>query len=214
MTTVVAPKEIVPATIEGKALYLELVINSDLSHDEKRRIEYYHEHSPVKQIIVFPAWENALTGEKNRVRFMSRVVSTMTPRSQWEWARDMRPITEPQADENPANDYATYESISKDDLLGMSEADKDKAGKLALEVALRRAIFDEVTTHTADPVTGDTSRVTRTVEAWVLRDEKPFVVEITNEDLQAVEQHQTPQAVIRRITKVRNSLSAYPDKLA
>jgi hypothetical protein len=53
------------------------------------------------------------------------------------------------------------------------------------------------------------------VQAWVVRDDTPLAVEITNEDMALLhDESKTPQAVIRRINKVRESVLTFPNKLA
>jgi len=52
------------------------------------------------------------------------------------------------------------------------------------------------------------------MQGWIVRENKTVVVEVTTDDLQIVRDSKTPQAVIRRINKVRNSLDNFPEKLA
>jgi hypothetical protein len=52
-------------------------------------------------------------------------------------------------------------------------------------------------------------------QGWVVRDDKPFSVEITDQDIREVyKEWKTPQAVIRRINKVRGTLDKFPESLA
>lgn len=219
MTSVTAPKEVLPPKLMGKAIYLELVIDPTLSHDLQRRADWDYENKPTRQVIIFPSWTDD-TGKTHGVRIMSRDVSVRRPRAQWDWSSPIRPIRpkpEPETPSYYSEEYVDFETISKEDQKLMPKEDLDKAYQLAGDVALRRLIVDTSYKYPTDPETGkddlSKDRVQFAFPAWIVREGKPLAVEVTDEDLRQVLNTTTPQAVIRRINKVRSSLDNFPEKL-
>jgi len=196
--------------LAGKALYLEMVANPDLSEDEQRRVTSWLGVNSVKQVIVFPPHTDD-TGRTHAVRVMTRQVSDRSPRAQWDWADPTnaysyrgvapKPIT-PHTEVDSDEDY-TFQYYSQEEWDTLPELAKQEAYKLALTNYLKQLTIMRV--RDEDSV--------KAVEAWVVRNGKPISVETTTQDLEEVEAHKTPQAVIRRINKVRDSIPEFPKKL-
>jgi hypothetical protein len=103
-------------------------------------------------------------------------------------------------------DYKTYSKAEWDEL---TDRERHDSRMRSLDLILRSQILD-----TRYEKSGD-ERVEFTEQGWVVREGKPFSVEVTDQDL--IEVHKdwkTPQAVIRRINKVRGTLDKFPEKLA
>ena len=144
---------------------------------------------------------------------MSRLVSSHSPRSQWDinWTRSF-PKPNPELEENGYSGYTTIPTYTREEWAEATEREKHDARKLALEYALRREMID-----TRHEYSGEGDEQVRTIVAqqgWIVREGKPISVEITDQDCQDVFVHsKTPQAVIRRINKVRGTLDKFPAKL-
>lgn len=208
MTTTTATPKII-----GNALYLELVPNKDLSKEQQDAILGWRK-SGVKQIILFPEYQDD-TGRTQEAVMMSRDVSALSPRSQWDITR-ARSFPKPIAPDKLAEAYAdtssyswvNYDDYKKDEWAELSEKSKAEAKALWLDLQMRNALFSSGYVRNESG-----ERVEFVGQAWVVRDSKPVAVEITDEDLRLVNDYKTPQAVIRRINKVRESLDTFPDKL-
>lgn len=208
MTTTTATPKIV-----GNALYLELVPNTDLTKEQQDAILGWRKSS-VKQIILFPEYQDD-TGRTQEAVMMSRDVSALSPRSQWDISR-ARSFPKPIDPEKLAEAYAdtstyawvNYDDYKRDEWAELPEKSKAEARALWLDLQMRNALFGSG--YVRDE-SGE--RVEFYGQAWVVRDSKPIAVEITDEDLRLVNDYKTPQAVIRRINKVRESLDSFPDKL-
>lgn len=204
-TTAVAPK------IVGKALYLELIANPSLTDDQQRSVIGWQSKG-TKQILIFPEYQDDL-GKVHEAVAMSRVVSEHTPRSQWDttYLRHPKPLdTVPEAPKpDYYNDYFSVEIYGTSEWDTLSSIAKAESKKLAIELYLRAEMIG---THYEGE--GD-ERITIAKQGWVIRDSKPFAVELTDEDYEDLHRKsKTPQAVIRRINKVRESISTFPNKLA
>lgn len=202
MTSIVSPAT---PKIVGKALYLELVADPTLSAKEQRDLIGW-QYQGTKQIIIFPEYQDD-TGRVHPTRALSRIVSANTPRSQWDYAylRHPKPLNE--ADVSGL-DYFMANSYSNDEWKELPLVAKAESKKLAIDLYLRNEMFDEMYVGEGD------ERKTIAKQSWVVRDNKTFSVEVTDEDYDDIHtKSKTPQAVIRRINKVRDSISTFPKKL-
>lgn len=196
--------------IEGNALYLELVANPELSEEEQRKFLGWQNES-TKQMIIFPVTE--LSNGLRRGVIMSRVVGKYTRKAQWDFevygdnTRNRFDLSSYASFiANPEEDSFSYYRRSGDDYWDTYSVD-EKAQVNAIAMANR--ISQELVGSSYDY---DTSTYTRK-QAWVVRDNKPFAVEYTTEDIELAVEYTTPQAVIRRINKVRGTLDNFPEKL-
>lgn len=196
--------------LAGKALYLEMVVNPDLDEDTQRRVTSWQGVNSVKQVIMFPPYTDD-TGRTHATRVMTRQVSPTSPRAQWDWSDPTgktyrgiapKPVA-PSAEEDTQGDI-TLEYYSQDEWDLLSEVAKQESYKLAITHYLKRQTLYRIREE------DDSYKV---VEGWVVRNGKPISVETTTQDLSEVEVHKTPQAVIRRINKVRDSIPEFPKKL-
>lgn len=198
--------------LQGQALYLELVVNPDLSEDNQRRVTGWRGSNAVKQLLIFPPHTDD-TGREHPAKMMSRIVSSTSPRSQWDWVdlngttyrgKGVKPesLTKIETDDRGRIELEYY---SNDEWDLLPEVAKEESRKVAVQLHLKRAILTSVRESYDDPEVY--------VEGWVVRNGKPISVETTNLDLEQVEERVTPQAVIRRINKVRDSIPEFPKKL-
>lgn len=208
-TTTATPK------IVGKALYLELIADPALSEDDKRSLLGWNTNG-AKQIIIFPQYQDD-TGKVYDPILMSRVVSSHTPRSQWDihrvGGRYPKPVTQSQieAQEDTSTyyrSYVTFEYYSTSEWDSLTEREKYESRKFALNMTLRQQTID--TMYEGE---GDERKIVAK-QGWIVRESKPIVVEVTDQDMSEAIAHKTPQAVIRRINKVRDTLDKFPKKLA
>lgn len=206
MTTTAKPK------IAGKALYLELVPNPDVDESQIQSLVgwYGSRGDATKQIIVFPQYQDD-TGEIYDPVIMTRTVSAHSPRAQWDTRRvseRLKPIAG-ELEENNYNNYVSLERYSREEWGTLTEREKYDSRKLDIELTLKRELLG--LTYEGE---GD-EREAVAKQGWVVRDKKPIAVEITDQDLQELyNERKTPQAVIRRINKVRGTLDKFPAKLA
>lgn len=220
MTSIATPK------IVGKALYLELVANPENTPEENRSLMGW-QNQGTRQIIVFPEFTNS-AGEVQPIAIYDRVVSEYAKKAQWESRYfggskigrsntpkpfDIHNLPEPVGESFHSKEYLPVQQYSQDEWNELLEVEKIASKKLALELALRDVMLDVmyVDVETGDPAT--TERVLKAKQSWQIRGGKPFAVEVTDEDLALVAEGTTPQAVIRRINKVRDSLDNFPEKL-
>lgn len=194
----------------GQAIYLELVPDKDnLTEDELRRATGWKGADAVKQVVIYPARLDD-TGRKQSTILMSRVVSENAPRSQWDWSRvnshrKLKEIIPPEDSSSYSN--TVYYDNSEWELL--PEVTRMESDKMVLSLLLKREMYS--TSYEFDE-SGE--RVFNTIQGWVIRGGKPIAVEVTDEDYSDLhDKSKTPQAVIRRINKVRDSLAEYPAKL-
>lgn len=99
--------------------------------------------------------------------------------------------------------YAYIEDYTRAEWDELSEAEKQASKTLSLSLTIKDQFLGQI--REDDNWTS--------VQAWVVREQKPIVVETTTQDLEELEDYKTPQAVIRRINKVRDSIATYPKKL-
>jgi len=208
--SVVAPKEVLPPKLAGKAVYLELVVDPELDEDKRYRVSSEHRYNPTKQVIIFPAWEDD-SGNIHRAVGMYRTVSEMSPRAQWDITSRITPVVETNDDDTPnyyRDTYLDYQQIKKGNQDLMAKEDLLRATKRHLDYTIKKLILS--TDYVEE--NGETKQIA--MQGWIVRENKTVVVEVTTDDLQIVRDSKTPQAVIRRINKVRNSLDNFPEKLA
>lgn len=201
MTTTATPK------IVGKALYLELVADPTLTEDEARSLCGW-QHKGTKQVLIFPEYQDD-SGNTYGAVIMERVISENSPRSQWEINNTSRTRLKPDSGER--EDYSVFEHYRENEWADLTEREKFDSRKRGLELILKRAV---ISTTWGDPDSeGNRPRVAK--QGWVVREGKPIVVETTDQDLHDLHfLSKTPQAVIRRINKVRDTLDKFPKKLA
>lgn len=201
-TTALAPK------IVSKALYLELVADTSLPEDELRQLLGW-QHGGTKQVILFPEYQDD-TGKVFGAVIMDRIISKNTPRSQWDFIYADRLRPKPM-DEATDSHYANYSVYSRAEWDALTQREKFDSSKRGLGIALKNLSIS-TTYGTPD---ADGNRQTIAKQGWVVRESKPIAVELTDEDMTELHmKSRTPQAVIRRINKVRESLDKFPAKLA
>lgn len=212
MTSVVTPKEVLPAKIVGKAIYLELHPNPALDEDTRKSVSW--NLNTTRQLIIFPAWTDD-SGKTHNARYMSRDISSVSPRSQWGFNSGIVPIGELKADEDSyyADRYYTYDNLKADQLALMSDEDKVRATLSNITLVLQREFSATKWERIPDPTTGESTPVTKAFQGWAVRENKPLAIEVTDEDMKLVATSTTPQAVIRRINKVRATIDNFPEKL-
>lgn len=219
MTSVTAPKEVLPPKLMGKAIYLELEIDPTLPEQLQRKADWDYENKPTRQVIIFPSWTDD-SGKTHGVRAISRDVSVRRPRAQWDWTQPLRPLRKKPEGESTsyyAETYDEFDAIPKEEQALMPKEDLGKAYELAGDIFLKRIVMETSYKYPVNPETGEEDREQERFQfaypAWRIRENKPFAVEVTDEDLRQVLNTTTPQAVIRRINKVRSSLDNFPEKL-
>lgn len=197
--------------IEGNALYLELVANPELSEDDQRKYLGWQNDS-VKQVIIFPITELP-NGDKQGV-IMSRVVGKYTSKAQWDfeiigdnsnYGRVNLELYDQFIADKKETDLGIYSRLDKDVWDSYSVEQKARSSSIVIESHIRNYIVGSNYDY-------DKSKY-KYAQAWAVRDNKPFAVEFTTEDLQLATDQRTPQAVIRRINKVRGTLDNFPEKL-
>lgn len=201
--------------LKGQALYLELVPEESLTEDEIRRLAGWRGTNAVKQVIVFPPSVDD-TGREQRGVILTRMVSPSSPRSQWEWGNTTTQKIS-RLDLEDENQYSIVKHYSKEEWDLLPEATKIESHKIAVGLILRNELLfndylrDSEGQYVRDSGGGLTSVVK---QGWAIRGGKPIAVETTDEDYADLhDKSKTPQAVIRRINKVRDSLADFPAKL-
>jgi hypothetical protein len=201
----------VATKIVGKAVYLELVPNPILTPEQRRQLCGYYGDKGTKQIVIFPQYQN----DSGRIQYpvvMTRIVSENSPRAQWDtlYTRGVTklPVEDEQETIGYKSDYISMETYSAVELAELSEVDKKLASERTFDLILRNQLIGE----TREEIDGVRTDVV--LQGWVVRDDTPLAVEITNEDMEILHvESKTPQAVIRRINKIRESVASFPTKL-
>jgi hypothetical protein len=199
----------VATKIVGKAIYLELIPNPDLTDDQKHNACGWFGKNGTKQLLIFPAYESESGSPYNPV-IMSRIVGEYTSRAQWEThiSRDNPKPYSPSSEESPGG-YVSLPLYSREEWAVLPEVDRVASTKLTLDITLRHQLNGTYYVHEEDG-----SRTIVPTQAWVVRDSKPLAVEITNDDMALLhDERKTPQAVIRRVNKIRESVASFPTKL-
>jgi hypothetical protein len=201
-TTATAPK------IVSKALYLELVADTANHAEDELRSLLGWQHKGTKQIIVFPEYQDD-TGKIWGAVVMSRLISENSPKAQWDFTYTDR--LRPKESKETDSYYVDFPSYSNAEWEALTEREKFDSRKRGLQIVLKNETIG--TTYGLPDETGN--RPTIAKQGWTVRDSKPITVELTDEDLNELHlKMKTPQAVIRRINKVRDSLDKFPAKLA
>lgn len=194
--------------IIGKALYLELVNNPDL---DPKHLGYWYKNA-IRQVIIMPEHLDEV-GNTQPAQVWERVVSAHSPRSQWNNNKISRLIKKatPEQIEAEGSYHYSFAPYTSDEYKGLTDREKFDSGIYTLGISLKGLLLDTHYEETVLP-NGETERTNVAHQAWVLRDSKPVVVEITDEDASLARSHTTPQAVIRRIQKARVAVG-FPEKL-
>jgi hypothetical protein len=193
--------------LAGKALYLELVADPTLNPTEKKDLLGWLSEG-TKQIIVFPEFQDD-TGKVHPARVLTRTLTSHSPRAQWDWttiASKLNPTPDPSS-EGYYSGYTKYSLYSKEEWDSLPDVAKQKSKALAIKTAIANEMV-----ATVYEGKGEEQKLVGK-QGWVVRDSKPFSVELTNQDYEDLNTSKTPQAVIRRINKVRDSLAYFPTKL-
>lgn len=209
MTSIVLPTPSATPKIVGKALYLELVGDSTLPEDELRQLLGW-QYKGTKQIIMFPEYQDD-TGKVWGAVLMTRLISEHSPKAQWDFTYldRLRPKPASEVEHNDA--YVNYDNYSNADWADLTEREKFDSRKRGLEITLRNQMIS--TTYAERDSEGNRGSIAK--QGWIVREGKPISVELTDEDLNDLHlKSKTPQAVIRRINKVRETLDKFPTKLA
>jgi hypothetical protein len=207
MATTATPK------IVSKALYLELVADPTMDSDKVRSLMGWYGDKGVKQVIVFPQYQDD-TGKIFEPVVYVRVVSPHSPKAQWDKyfldeSRGRLKPAEPTDPNSYHKEYVDYKSYSNSEWSELTDKERHDSRTRSLDLILRSQVIG-----TRYETSGD-ERLEFAEQGWVVRENKPFSVEVTDQDL--IEVHKdwkTPQAVIRRINKVRSTLDKFPEKLA
>jgi hypothetical protein len=199
--------------IIGNALYLELVANPELSEDDQKKFLGWQE-SGVKQVIVFPSVDRGSEASPLRSApiVMTRVIHSYSPRAQWDWElprRNVKPesLADVLARTSEDDSYLNLEYYSKDEWSALSHTSK----MLSHATELGLILNDQLLARSYD-WEGDKRQI-KVVQAWQVRNNEPIAVEFTEDDHDLAIARTTPQAVIRRINKVRGTLDKFPEKL-
>lgn len=197
--------------IEGNALYLELVANPELSEDDQRKYLGWQNDS-VKQVIIFPVTELPNGLKKGVV--MSRVVGKYSSKAQWDFEVigdgtgygqiNLEAYDKFLADKKD-DGFGVYRRLDSSIWDSYSVEQKARSSAIAIESYIRDHLVGQNYDY-------DKSKYSY-AQAWSVRENKPFAVEFTTEDLELATDQRTPQAVIRRINKVRGTLDNFPEKL-
>lgn len=210
MTSVIVSAPTSAPKIVGKALYLELVGDSTIPEDELRKLLGW-QYKGTKQVIMFPEYQDD-TGKIHGAVIMSRMVSEYSPKAQWDFSvvDRFRPKANAEKVEGYGGDYVSFQTYNNTEWGEATDKEKFDSRKLALEVYLRNQMIS--TTYSEPDSEGN--RTTIAKQGWVVRESKPIAVEITDQDMTDLHlKSKTPQAVIRRINKVRETLDKFPTKL-
>lgn len=202
--------------VVGKAIYLELV------ETEK----YKSTWEDVKQVIVLPSY-TADSGEDYPAVIMDRGVNELSPKAQWDFSTytvgvgttddvltnpEHHEVIETSGGTDRIVPHFQYSPVTTNKWnvgsdapitfeereaiwLGMSDEERNKSKARAMELSLR----NHLVSHWSDSDGNEYAEV-----RWIPRDEvSPMIVEVTNDDMELVASRKTPQALIRRIQKLR-----------
>jgi len=205
MTTLAPAAVATTPEVVGKAVYLEAI--PVLDAEGKPVISWYGSGNSVKQIIIFPAgMDNA--GRKVQPTIYDRTVSKSYPKAQWS-NTTIQPM--PSKSEFRIRGEESYRGLVVESPTPAElEAMPEEIQQAYLTNSIEKQMFSELMYEksTYDPETGNYK--VEAIPAWTVT--RKFTVEVTDKDLADVRGWKTPQAVIRRITKVRVSLGL-PEKL-
>jgi hypothetical protein len=196
MTTLTpAATKILPEVV-GKAIYLEL---SPIL-DSEGKAQVWQGADSILQVIVTPNGTDS-TGKQVKSVMYDRIISKSYPRSQWE-SNSVEPL------QSEAELIRHYEAEGSKHHYLMTPKIEDFE---ALPDEIKRDLYaNGLSTKLRSLVTRSHNKFneatqeyeTTTTEIWSVS--KKFAVEVTDEDLASIASWKTPQAVIRRINKVRD----------
>lgn len=196
MTTLApATTKILPEVV-GKALYVELTPILD----EEGRSSVWQGKDAIKQIIITPNGNDDL-GNSVSGTILSRIVSKDYPRSQWDsnsiGALPDNATLKALAEEEKSS-YLHYKGFDKDEFESYPESVKRTLFANGITQMLRGELLRQRSIWNEERQDHDIT----TEPIWKIS--KKFSVEVTDEDLGKIRSFKTPQAVIRRINKVRD----------
>lgn len=193
--------------IVGNALYLELVGDNTLPEAQLRTMLGW-QHKGTKQVLMFPEYQDDM-GKTHSAVIMTRVITENSPRAQWDMTYMARNRPKPQLSDNDSY-YANYPEYSNAEWDALTSREQFEARKRAIAIMLKNVMLD---TYYSEP-DAEGNRTTLAGQGWIVREGKPIAVEITDQDMTELHSDsKTPQAVIRRINKVRTTLDKFPAKL-
>lgn len=180
--------------VVGKAIYLELTPVLD----SEGMCRVWQGKDSIFQIIVTPNGKDS-EGREVVGSIYNRIISPRTPRSQWD--RDQAVPVNHEAElikhfEGMTNSYLTSPKI--EDFESLPEAVKRDLYANGLAQRLKALVARVSKTYNEETKNYDSS----VKDEWTIT--KKFAVEVTDEDLKDIRNWKTPQAVIRRINKVRD----------
>lgn len=206
MTTAITPA--VTSTpkpeVVGKAIYLELApitkINSE--GEEVAVGRTWGGKTSRKQLIFFQPTITQ-TGYSVPARKFIRTISSYSPRAQWDcWLIDPMPAPKTilESQENDDSSYLRYEYPTKEELDEMPEEIAHSYFANSISQTLKDQILFQDREWNLESGVWENRDV---VEAW--KKVALFAVEVTDRDADDLYAGKTPQAVIRRINKTRES---------
>lgn len=197
MTTLApaAATKILPEVV-GKALYVELTPILD----KEGNSVVWQGKDAIKQIIITPNGTDDL-GNSVASTILSRIVSPAYPRSQWD-TNSVVPLpdnaTLKSLAEGDTSNYFHFKGIDKDEFESYPESVKRTLFANGIAQMLRGELLRQRSLWNEERQDHDIM----TEPIWKIS--KKFSVEVTDEDLGKLKSWKTPQAVIRRINKVRD----------
>lgn len=207
MTTLAPATTSVATTPEvvGKALYLEL---APILDSEGNPVAYYGGKGSVKQLVIMPSGTTP-EGHKVHASIWDRIVSPSYPRSQWS-NKTLNPM--PSKAEFSTNGKPNYRGLELEAQPTISEAESmpDEIVKSLMTNSAEHALYSEMLQEKSTYDRENEKYNITATPAWEIV--RQFAVEVTDKDLADVRSWKTPQAVVRRINKVRVSLGL-PEKL-
>jgi hypothetical protein len=192
--TPAAATKILPEVV-GKALYIEMTPVLD----SEGKCSVWQGADSIYQFIVTP---NGVTPEGKVVpaKVLDRIISPRSPRSQWD-STHIEPVaheSELIKDYENSNKPSYYSTPKIEDFDTLPiEVQRDLIANGIAQVLKRNATYIRKE-YNESTKSYDTSLS----ERWVIS--KKFAVEVTDEDLRQIYAWKTPQAIIRRINKVRD----------
>lgn len=191
----ISPVKILPEVV-GKALYLEM--SPVLDDEGKARV--WQGADSIQQVVIIPNGKDS-AGNDVKPTMLSRIVSPASPRSQWD-TDQLHPIPNDaeilKELDDSENRYLSYKGIDKDEF--EAYPDEIKRNLFANGISHKIRTLSLRSTSSWDEETK--AYIRGYEEIWTLT--KSFAVEVTDEDLGAVRSWKTPQAIIRRINKVKS----------
>lgn len=198
MTTLApAATKLLPEVV-GKALYLELTPIIDYATGT---CSVWTGVDSVQQVIITP---NGVDESGNYVApvVMNRSISPTYPRAQWNF-NTIEPLPETAALLEAAKDstgrFFHYKGVPQAEFDIYPEILKKSYLTNGIVQVLKQLSLQTTTTWNEETKNYDP----KTKVIWKLTNK--FAVEITDEDLAKLRSHTTPQAIIRRINKVKDT---------